>query len=497
MRLMGKNNFISGKIKQLGLFYMTHKTFWVDVLELIQPTIKKANFITWFKDTNVVSNLEGVITVAVPNAYAKGWLETKYAMKVMDAVKKIDNDVSEIKYVVDLTISEKGDGVDVKKVFSKKFEKKVRKVRNANEVKIKGIGKRKTVFSKMLNERYSLDNFVVSHDNRLAHAASEAVVKVPGGIYNPLYIYGNVGMGKTHLMQAIGNGILNDSPDLVVKYITAERFVTEVVEAIGKRHMKTFKQKFRNVDCLLIDDIQFFANKTSSQQELFYTFNELYECNKQIVFTSDRAPSELCNLDERLKSRFEMGMVVELVMPDFESKMAILQQKSNDFGLVLDPDVLSFIASNVDSSVRALEGVLRQVVAESNLFNALPTIDSVARIIQRMDKAREIIGYDFQKKHKAKTRLKVEDLIKMVADYYDVTVDELTGKCRKKEVMVPRQVSIYLIKTLLGRSYEQIGVNFGGRNHTTIMHSYKKIAKLLSDDVALMKDVNSIRRILQ
>ena len=478
---------------------MSHKNFWVDVLRELQPVIKRANLVTWFKDTIVqdITN-DGVLMVSVPTDFARRWLDEKYKIKVLDSAKKLDQNITAVRFDVDGKLSGSDLGIDVKKIFSDKFEKKVRKVRNENKVSVTRPGGR--VISRMLNQRYDLDNFVVSTDNRLAHAACEAVVKMPGGIYNPLFIYGEVGMGKTHLLQAIGNGIIENEPDLVVKYITAERFVTEVVEAIGRRHMKSFKEKFRNVDCLLIDDVQFFARKSSSQQEFFHTFNELYEAGKQIVITSDCPPSELDDLDERLKSRFAMGMVVELHTPDFETRMAILKRKALEQQLVLDSEILDFIATNVTANVRVLEGVLKQVTAEMNLFNTLPTLASVAKIIQRINRAHRIIGSD-DVLERVQNPVSVQskatsacDIINLVSDYFNLRPEDITGACRQKSVMLPRQICMYLIKTELGYSYEEIGKGLGGRNHTTVMHSFKKVSNLIKSDLKLVKDLNSLKR---
>lgn len=466
---------------------MTQKDLWLSVLQRIKPTIKKAHFLTWFQDTAVVENKEGKVVVGVPTVYAESQLASKYNLKILQAFQEVDASISEVAY----EISSDG-GVDVKGLFAAE-EKKVRKVRNQREVKVKR-GTSGHVSSQMLNERYGLHNFVIGKDNRLPHAAAQAVSNEPAGIYNPLYIYGGTGQGKTHLIQAIGNEVLKNFPDMVVQYITAERFVTEVVEAISKRYMKSFKDKYRNVDCFLVDDIQFFARKDSSQKELFHTFDALYDNNKQIVLTSDRPPSELQGLDDRLKSRFGMGMVVELLFPDYETRLAILHQKCKEFEVLIDPEVLAFIAGNVHNNVRELEGVLRQAVAESQLNDTVPSIRSVAQIIKRLNKAQEIIGFDVETKRKAMAVKSAEDVMHVVAGYYDLGVEDLAGQDRHKEIMIPRQVCMYLIKKELGESYEKIGGSFGGRNHTTVMHACRKTAKRLKKDLRLVRDVNAIRQ---
>ena len=475
---------------------MSEKELWVSVLRRLQPTINKANFITWFQNTGVLSSGNGKMVVGLPTEYAKTWILSKYALKVLQAIQEIDAEVTEVNYEVSSKLNEEGNlvAVNVKTLFGAEEEKKVRKVRNINEITMTRGASGQKINSQMINGRYSLNNFIVGHENRLPHAACQAVSNAPGGIYNPLYIYGSVGLGKTHLIQAVGNQILKNFPDMVVKYITAEKFVSEVVEAIGKRHMKQFKDQYRNVDCFLIDDVQFFARKDSSQQEFFHTFNELYERNKQIILTSDRPPSELQEMDERLKSRFGMGMVTELLFPSFEARSAILHQKCREHGLILDPEVLDFIANNVHTSVRELEGVLKQVIAESQLFDRVTTIRSVAEIIKRMNKAQEIIGYDIEARTGKTLARDAMAVMSIVAEYFNVTVDQIIGKDRHKGVMLPRHISMYLIKNELSESYEKIGLEFGGRNHTTVMHACNKTADKLRKDLRLVRDINAIKR---
>lgn len=486
---MGPQGFFRGNIS------MTQKDIWLSVLNRIKPTIKKAHFLTWFQGTTVLRKDEGVAVIGVPTTFARNWLNDKYNVKILQALQEADAGIQSITYEVHSKLNDKdGDGVDMKALFAKEDAKKVRKVRNINEVKVKvGVGGGH-VSSQMLNGKYSLDNFVIGKDNRLPHAACNAVANMPGGIYNPLYIYGGSGLGKTHMLQAVGNEILKNFPDMVVKYVTAERFVTEVVEAIGKRHTHKFKEQYRKVDVFLMDDVQFFARKNSSQQEFFHTFNELYEGNKQIIITSDRPPSELDDLDERLKGRFGMGMVVELLFPDFETRMAILNQKCKEHEVIIDPEVLYFIANNVHNSVRELEGVLRQAVAEAQLSDRVPTIRSVAEIIKRLDKAQKIIGYDIEAKKNGSIVKTANEVMQLVAEFYNLTIDDLVGKDRHKEIMIPRQICMYLIKNELGQSYEKIGGDFGGRNHTTVMHACNKTASKLKKDVRMVRDINAIKR---
>jgi len=498
---MGKFKTFGDRLSRVesGIFFysfypMENRDLWISILDRLKPTISKPHFLTWFQYTTILKIEGDTVTVGVPSVYAHDWLKNKFSVKILQAIKEQLPEILNVSYEMNSNLPhEKSWGaVDVKELVREE-EKKVRKVRNANEVRVHR-GFQAEVTSQMLNTRYTLNNFVVGMDNRLPHAAAMAVSNMPGGIYNPLYVYGKVGIGKTHLLQAIGNEIMKYYPEKVIKYVTAERFVTEVVEAIGKRYMQKFKDQYRNVDCFLVDDVQFFARKDSSQQEFFHTFNELYQGNKQIVITSDRAPSELDDLDERLKSRFGMGMVVELLMPDFETKVAILQQKCRENQVIVDPGVLEFIAMNVTSSVRSLEGVLKQVIAECQLFDRVPTIKTVAEIIKRMDKAHHIIGFDVEAKGADAYIRTADDVINLVSQYYNVSKNELMGSNRHMEISQPRQVCMYLIKQELNESYERIGSVFGGRNHTTVMHACTKIAEDLKKNVRLVRDINVIKK---
>lgn len=498
------------------------KELWVKVLTRIEPTIKRSHFVTWFQNTfaseligagtgeakkgetdSATESFSGetsltvdhamttckILVVAVPTTFAKDWITRKYSVKVLQAASEIDSEIKEMKFDVVSRLADKGnaEGVDIAKVCSNS-EKSVKKIRNKQEVDL-GDGVR----SKMLNNRYTLDSFVIGKENRLPHAAATAVSNMPGGIYNPMYIYGGVGLGKTHLLQAIGNAILKDYPSKVVRYVTAERFVTEVVEAIKERGMPKFKDYYRKVDVLLIDDIQFFERKDSSQQEFFHTFNELYDANKQIVLTSDRLPSELDDLDKRLTSRFCMGMVTELLPPEFETKIAILQNKCMDMQVLIDPSVLEFIAANVTTNVRELEGVLRQVAIEAQLENRVPTVKTAATVFKKLYRAKEIIGYDIDNRRRDGA-LTSRDVMEAVALYYRVSLVDLMGEVRKKEVLLPRQVCMYIIRHELQESYEKIGCDFGGRLHTTVINSCNKILKNLKKDSRLVRDINAIKR---
>jgi len=461
---------------------------WLRILEKVENEVKRPHFLTWFQNTAILSYHDGLLVVGVPNIFAKDWLEHKLGAQLMQAIQMVHPEVREVMFEVDprLALPEDGRALDVNKLFAK--EKKSRKLPGRQEVRLlEGIS------SKCLNPKYSLQNFVVGTNSRLAHAACMAVAATPGAMYNPLFIYGDVGLGKTHLLQATGNEILRHDPDKVVVYMTSERFTNEIVEAIGKRNSKEFKDRYRRVDVLIIDDIQFLANKDRTQEEFFHTFNELYDNNKQIIISSDRTPKELDQLEDRLVSRFEMGMIVDVQFPDYETRLAILHSKCREHQVLIHPEVLEFIAMNVRDSVRELEGVLIQAIAQGQLEHSTPTVRSVAKIIKKLGRT-HLEGFDEPSDAAPKRSLHLEDVVETVSAHFRLSQDELLGDSRKGHVLLPRQVSMYLIRSELSASFEQIGEFFGGKNHTTVIHACSKVERQLKKDKNLLRDVNSIKK---
>lgn len=461
---------------------------WLRILEKVEIEVKRPHFLTWFQNTTILSFHDGLLVIGVPNIFAKDWLENKLGSQLFEAVRTLEPSVRELMIEVDpaLGLPDDSRGVDVNKLFSK--EKKTRKLPGRQEVRLlEGIS------SKCLNPRYSIQSFIVGPSNRLAHAACMAVGISPGALYNPLFVYGGVGLGKTHLLQATGNEILRNDPDKVVVYMTSERFTSEIVEAIGKRNSKDFKERYRKVDCLIIDDIQFLANKDRTQEEFFHTFNELYDNGKQIIISSDRPPKELDLLQDRLVSRFEMGMIVDVQLPDFETRLAILHAKCREHQVLIHPEVLDFIAMNIHESVRELEGVLIQAIAQSQLENSTPTVRSVAKIIKKLGRS-TLQGVDVADLSTAKTSLNAEDVLDLVSRHYRVSQDDMMGTSRKSQIILPRQVTMYLLRHELNLAYEQIGAELGGKNHTTVMHSCEKIEKQQKKDKNLLRDLHSIKK---
>ncbi len=464
---------------------------WLQILKEVEPSVKRPHFLTWFQNTAILSVGKKSIVIGVPNIFAKDWLEHKINTDLLEAVQRVCPAVEELIFEVDSNLALPNDSraLNVNRHFAKNA-KKVRKLAGRREVKlVEGVS------SKCLNPKYTLKKFVVGPNNRLAHAACSAVAKAPGALYNPLFIYGGVGLGKTHLLQAIGNEILKNDSDQVVVYMTSERFTSEIVEAIGKRNSKAFKDRYRKVDCLIIDDIQFLANKDRTQEEFFHTFNELYDHNKQIIISSDRPPKELSGLQDRLVSRFEMGMIVDVSLPDYETRLAILHAKCREHEVLIHAEVLEFIAMNVHESVRELEGVLLQAIAQAQLEHSTPTVRSVAKIVKKLGRSKEVRGLIESAVETSGIEIKsAEDIIEVVSSHFRIASDDILGNSRKKHIILPRQISMYLIRTELKQAYEQIGESFGGKNHTTVMHAVEKIEDLLKTDKRLLGDINSIKK---
>jgi len=350
------------------------------------------------------------------------------------------------------------------------------------------------VVSKILNPAYTLDNFITSAENRLAHAACQNVAKYPGQNYNPLFIYGGVGLGKTHLLQATGAEMIRNDPGKHVMYTSTENFVNEVVQGIRSKNMEYIRKKYRRIDTLIIDDIQFIANKEKSEEEFFHTFNALFEEGKQLIISSDRPPQELTLLSDRLTSRFESGMIIDVKMPDYETRLAILQNKCKDAQIFINQDVLEFIAFNINHSVRALEGVLKQAIANYELEHTAPTVKSVAAMLKTTQKKEiKMVGF-LPNDDRPKGAVTMDLLIDSVADYFTVPKSEVMGQSRVRDYTLPRQVIMYLAYAKLRMSLSKIGRALGNRDHTTVMHSIGKMKEQIKNDRQLLRDVNAITR---
>lgn len=443
---------------------MSKEELWQAVLARVQLNISPANFATWFKNTGVFSQKGGEIVISVPNSFAKEWLEQKYNKMIFKTLRDIDAGTKEVKYIIDkqeLKIL-KRDRILLPITDQLEFpEFKIDKETN-------------------LNPRYTFENFIVGSFNELPHAAALAVSKEPGFIYNPLFVYGGVGVGKTHLIQAVGNIITRSFPDKKVKYIPAEKFISGVVSSIRNHEMEAFKTQYRQIDVLIIDDIQFLAGKEKTQEEFFHTFNTLYEKNKQIIVSSDRPPKTIPSLAERLRSRFEGGMIADISAPDFETRVAILKSKSRERAIDFSDEILHYIANNIQKNIRELEGALNRLAAYQKLNNQPPDLETTKTLLKSVVLSIPRVSSPGK-------------IIKAVAEFYDLKEKELLTSSRRREVVYPRQVAMYLLRKELKSSYPFIGRRFRGKDHTTAIYSCEKIEKelrtseKLSDEITIIK----------
>jgi chromosomal replication initiator protein len=435
---------------------------WNMVLESLKTELKKPTFEVWVKSARPVTLNNNSLVIQVPNEFAKEWLENKYS----DLLKKTIKDI--LGYSLNISFVVAADeyipaGLDTPDETST----------------IPAISE--DVSYTTLNPKYTFDGFVVGSSNRFAHAASLAVAQSPGKAYNPLFLYGGVGLGKTHLMHAIGHYVHEYHPDLKVVYVSSEKFTNEMINSIRDRTTDQFREKYRNVDVLLIDDIQFLQDKEKTQEEFFHTFNALYESSKQIVISSDRPPKELPTLEDRLRSRFEWGLITDMQVPDFETRVAILKKKTTYEGFTVSNDVLIYIANQFQSNIRELEGALIRVVAYSSLTNEPMSVDLATKVLE-----------DILPSSKSR-KISIEAIQKIVAEHYNIKSDDMKAKKRTRTVAFPRQVAMYLSRELTDLSLPKIGEEFGGRDHTTVIHAYEKIQEMLRDDPTLSR---TIRRII-
>ncbi len=459
---------------------MDAQALWQAALGELELSLPKSHFMTWFKHTFIGHIEGGKVCVCVPNDYTKTWLQTKYHDMILKALRNASqNNVREVTYrkeaknavVLEALASVNVPGTET--VVQQELSAQLRTPTAADNVQVGAeIG---------LNPRYQFDTFVVGKNNELAHAACAAVASRPGETYNPLFIYGGAGMGKTHLLQAIGHRILSERPNAKVRYVTSERFTNEFIAAVRSGHGSDFKDMYRTVDVLLIDDIQFLSGKESTQEEFFHTFNALHQNNKQIIIASDRPPKEIQTLENRLVSRFEWGMMADISRPDFETRVAILETKVRERNYAIGSDLLHIIAGAVQSNIRELEGILNKVIAYHQFKNVQPTMQTLEPILQ---------GFLPQS---AKRTLTPRILIEVITKYYDVALDDLLGKSRERRFALPRQVAMFLMREELKCSFPSIGDHLGSRDHTTAMHACEKIGGLANEDPQMKQDLARLR----
>ena len=438
---------------------------WSSVLAQVETKISKPSFETWLKSTKLLSYQNDTVTISAPNSFARDWLENHYVHLITGILSELTGDDLLIKFVVP-----KDQDMDDFQLPAPR----VKPGQNEHQEFLPG----------MLNPKYTFDTFVIGSGNRFAHAASLAVAEAPAKAYNPLFIYGGVGLGKTHLMHAIGHYVLEHNPDAKVVYLSSEKFTNEFINSIRDNQTVDFRNKYRSVDILLIDDIQFLAGKEQTQEEFFHTFNTLHEESKQIIISSDRPPKEIPTLEDRLRSRFEWGLITDITPPDLETRIAILRKKAKADGLDIPNDVMTYIANSIDSNIRELEGALIRVVAYSSLINRDMSAELAAEALK-----------DIMPNSKPKV-ITILDIQHAVGSQFNVKLEDFKTKRRTKDIAYPRQVAMYLSREMTDFSLPKIGEEFGGRDHTTVIHAHEKISRMLKDNQQLQQDVKDIRSAL-
>lgn len=440
---------------------------WNNALANIEKKISKPSFDTWLKSTKAHSLQGDTLVVKAPNEFARDWLEERYSQLISGILYDITGEELGVKFIIPQNQSEE-------EVDPPLPPKKKRSEEDQTELPLT-----------MLNPKYTFDTFVIGSGNRFAHAASLAVAEAPAKAYNPLFIYGGVGLGKTHLMHAIGHYVLDHNPSAKVVYLSSEKFTNEFINSIRDNKAGDFRNKYRNVDVLLIDDIQFLAGKEQTQEEFFHTFNTLHEESKQIIISSDRPPKEIPTLEDRLRSRFEWGLITDITPPDLETRIAILRKKAKAEGLDIPNEVMLYIANQIDSNIRELEGALIRVVAYSSLINKDINADLAAEALK-----------DIIPSSKPKV-ITIHEIQRVVGEHFNVKLEDFKAKKRTKSVAFPRQIAMYLSRELTDFSLPKIGEEFGGRDHTTVIHAHEKISKLLQSDSQFEKQVKEINELLK
>jgi chromosomal replication initiator protein len=440
---------------------------WNNALANIEKKISKPSFDTWLKSTKAHSLQGDTLIVKAPNEFARDWLEERYSQLISGILYDITGEELGVKFIIPQNQSE--EEVDLPLPPKKKKPEE-----EQPELPLT-----------MLNPKYTFDTFVIGSGNRFAHAASLAVAEAPAKAYNPLFIYGGVGLGKTHLMHAIGHYVLDHNPSAKVVYLSSEKFTNEFINSIRDNKAGDFRDKYRNVDVLLIDDIQFLAGKEQTQEEFFHTFNTLHEESKQIIISSDRPPKEIPTLEDRLRSRFEWGLITDITPPDLETRIAILRKKAKAEGLDIPNEVMLYIANQIDSNIRELEGALIRVVAYSSLINKDINADLAAEALK-----------DIIPSSKPKV-ITIHEIQRVVGEHFNVKLEDFKAKKRTKSVAFPRQIAMYLSRELTDFSLPKIGEEFGGRDHTTVIHAHEKISKMLQADSQFEKQLKEINEMLK
>ncbi len=436
---------------------------WQACLIDLENEVSKPNLTTWFKNT-VLLNLElGTAYIGVPNDFVKEWLQTKFHKLILKTLMNHDDSIRAIEYEI----------VKTNQVGTNK--------KGVPEVSPQSLPLQDLYVNKEdnLNSRYIFESFIVGSFNELAYAASQAIVKNPGTVYNPFFIFGNTGLGKTHLIQSIGNAIKQNFPNKKVHYTTTEKFYIDYINALQGNKISVFKEKYRRFDVLIIDDIQFVTTKTKTQEELFHVFNTLHEQNKQIIFSSDKHPNFIPGLEDRLRSRFQQGMIVEVLEPDYESRMAIIKQKLESQKIHIAQDVLEFVAETVEGSIRELEGIANNIILQQTMRKKVFDLSEAKILLKNTTKP--------------KKQVSIEDVVKKIATFYNLNESIIYEKTRRKEIVRARQIIMYILREEFSISFPLIGQKLGGKDHTTVIHSCEKVRKDLENNPSLQKELDDIK----
>jgi chromosomal replication initiator protein len=443
---------------------MDYQQLWNSVLSQIEIELSRVNYNTWFKNTRIVDYRDGELYIGVPNEFVKDWLFQKYHKFILRILRTVHEGVRSVSFVVVKHDQVKKNGV-------------VTTPHQTLPLSDLYINK-----DDGLNPRYTFESFIIGPFNDVAFATSQAVINNLGVLYNPFFIHGNTGLGKTHLMQSIGNAVKKKYPDRKVFYTSLERFYMEMVNAISLNKINAFKEKYRKYDVFIMDDIQFINGKEKTQDELFHLFNALYENNKQIVFSSDKHPNFIVGLEDRLRSRFNHGMIVDVTVPSLESRLAIIKVKAKGYEDKIGGEVLQYIAETIQGNIRELEGIVISLVGQVSARGTVITINDVKTLLKNNVRTKKSIS--------------IPDVVKLIADYYQITDSFIYKKTRRKDIVKPRQVVMYILREDFDISYPMIGDKLGGRDHTTVIHSYEKIKRELKEDPHLSKEIDDVRALL-
>ena len=436
---------------------------WEEALRQLRERLGKQNFETWIQPIHIDAMTDDGVILGVPNKFFRDWLTEHYFAQISEVLESLTQNAVKISLTINSQPQPKS---------------RLEKVQKSEK---KDLREQQTQRSNNLIPKYTFENFVVGASNQFAHAASMAVANQPGDHYNPLFIYGGVGLGKTHLANAIGHRAVAARAGLKIFYLSSESFMNELIGSLRRDKMDEFKTKFRNIDILIIDDVQFIAGKERTQEEFFHTFNSLYESHKQIVITSDKFPKEIPGLEDRLRNRFEWGLIADIQPPDIETRVAIIQKKAEGEGIQLPHDVAIFVASNIDSNVRELEGSLTRLGAFASLTKSVLTVDLAKEVLHNTLKG-------------GQKEITVESIQKTICDFYNVKIGELKAKRRTKNIALPRQVAMYLCRKYTATSFPAIGDKFGGRDHSTVIHASKTIEKRIKEDPYMQNTIERLER---